>query len=126
MAFARTVATTHTKTLISPSTGTADKVYGEDYVAADSHSSTGSVAGADVGGIPYCPTATTETTSSGLTFNGTNLVSLFKATGVGTAAAPPFWIPDAVGAAGMWQRTSGTLGFAMRGVHYVEMAADGT
>lgn len=83
------------------------------------------VTGADVGGIPFCPTATTEATSSGLTFDGTNLVSLFKATGVGTAAAPPFWIPDAAGAAGMWQRSSGFLDFAIRGANYLEIYADG-
>ncbi len=83
------------------------------------------VSGATVGGIPYCPTATSETTSAGLTFDGTNLISLFKATGSGTAAAPAFWIPDVVGAAGIWQRTSGFLDFAVRGVNYMELYADG-
>ena len=71
MAFSRGV--THTKTLLSPSTGAEDKVYGADYVAADSHAP--AVAGADVGGIPYCPTATTETTSANLTFDGTTLTA---------------------------------------------------
>lgn len=39
MAFALTITTTHTKTLISPSNGSADKVYGADYVSATSHTS---------------------------------------------------------------------------------------
>lgn len=34
-----TVVTTHTKTLLVPDTGTEDKVYGQDYVSASSHSS---------------------------------------------------------------------------------------
>ena len=89
MAFARTVATTHTKTLVSPSSGTEDKVYGADYVAADSHESTGAVSGADVGGIPYCPTATTETTSAGFTFNGSTLALALGT--ITTAIGPQTW-----------------------------------
>lgn len=69
MAFARTVTTTHTKTLISPDTGSADLVYGADYVSASSHTSTAAVSGADAGGVVFCPTAATETTSARFTFS---------------------------------------------------------
>lgn len=64
MAFARSVATTHTKTLISPSTGSADLVYGADYVSATSHTSTPAVSGATSGGIPYFDSATSEASSA--------------------------------------------------------------
>ena len=64
MAFARTVATTHTKTLISPSTGSADLVYGADYVSATSHTSTPTVSGATSGGIPYFDSTTSEASSA--------------------------------------------------------------
>lgn len=64
MAFARTVATTHTKTLIAPSTGVADKVYGADYVSASSHTSTGAVSDATSGGVPYFDSATSEASSA--------------------------------------------------------------
>lgn len=43
------------------------------------------VSGATVGGIPYCPTATTETTSSGLTFNATGAAGDGLAIAAGTA-----------------------------------------
>lgn len=39
MALSLTIETTHTKTLVSPSTGTDDKVYGADYVSVTSHTS---------------------------------------------------------------------------------------
>lgn len=45
--------------------------------------------GADVGGIPYCPTATTETTSAGFTFNGSTL-ALAMGT-ITTAIGPQTW-----------------------------------
>ena len=66
MAFARTV--THTKTLISPSTGSADLVYGADYVSATSH--TAAVSGATSGGIPYFDSATSEACSALLASGG--------------------------------------------------------
>ncbi len=64
MAFARTVATTHTKTLIAPDTGVEDKVYGADYVSASSHTATPAVSGATSGGIPYFDSATSEASSA--------------------------------------------------------------
>lgn len=66
MAFARTV--THTKTLISPSTGSADLVYGADYVSATSH--TAAVSGATSGGIPYFDSTTSEACSALLASGG--------------------------------------------------------
>lgn len=42
------------------------------------------VAGADVGGIPYCPTATTETTSAKMVFDGTTFTLA-----MGTVTAAP-------------------------------------
>ena len=48
-----------------------------------------SVSGADVGGIPYCPTATTETTSAGFTFNGSTF-ALAMGT-ITTAIGPQTW-----------------------------------
>lgn len=81
MAFARTVATTHTKTLIAPSTGVADKVYGADYVSPTSHTSTGAVSDATSGGIPYFSSATTEASSALLAANAVVL-------GGGAGAAP--------------------------------------
>ena len=44
-----------------------------------------SVSGADVGGIPYCPTATTETTSANLTYAETNGPRLQVGSGTTTA-----------------------------------------
>jgi len=40
MAITFTGTTRHTKTLVSPSNGTADKVYGADYVSLTSHTTT--------------------------------------------------------------------------------------
>ena len=42
------------------------------------------VAGADVGGIPYCPTATTIATSANLTFDGTTLSTTRLGVAAGT------------------------------------------
>lgn len=70
MAFARTIVTTHTKTLLAPSTGVADKVYGADYVSASSHSSAGTLSGATSGGIFYASSATTEDCSALLASGG--------------------------------------------------------
>ena len=92
MAFARTVL--HTKTLLNPSTGSEDKVYGDDYVSATSHSE--AVSGADVGGIPYCPTATTETTSANLTYDQTN----FRLQIGSGSAASAGWIAGFHGSSG--------------------------
>ena len=50
---------THTKTLISPSTGTADKVYGDDYVSATSHSVAVSGLSSTSGAVLYSTDATT-------------------------------------------------------------------
>ena len=102
MAFARTV--THTKTLISPSTGSADLVYGADYVSATSH--TAAVSGADVGGIPYCPTATTEATSANLLFSSTGSPGsgpLFTVgSGATTSAGMYIGYTNASGYGGIW------------------------
>jgi hypothetical protein len=38
------ISVTHSKTLIAPDSGAEDKVYGVDYVAADSHTVTGAAA----------------------------------------------------------------------------------
>ena len=81
MAFARSYTTVHTKTLISPSTGAADIVYGADYVSATSHTTTGAVAGATSGGIPYFDSATSEASSALLASGGVVL-------GGGAGAAP--------------------------------------
>ena len=45
------------------------------------------VAGATAGGVVYCPTATTETTSSGLTFNASGAAGEGLAIAAGTAAS---------------------------------------
>jgi hypothetical protein len=110
MAFARTVATTHTKTLISPSTGSADKVYGVDYVSASSHTSTGAVSGATVGGIPYCPTATSEA-MSGMTWNanGTAGEGLAITAGTATTDISPF----------SWSQTRNNAGVVFNGAQLV-------
>ena len=81
MAFALTVATTHTKTLLSPSTGSADKVYGSDYVSASSHTSAVSVAGATSGGVIYADSTTTLASSALLAANALVI-------GGGAGAAP--------------------------------------
>ena len=81
MAFSRSITTTHTKTLISPSTGVEDKVYGADYVSASSHTSTGSVTDAISGGIPYFSSTTAEGSSALLAAGGVVL-------GGGAGAAP--------------------------------------
>ena len=81
MAFSRTVATTHTKTLIAPSTGSADKVYGSDYVSASSHTATPAVTDATSGGIPYFDSATSEASSALLAQYGVVI-------GGGAGAAP--------------------------------------
>lgn len=81
MAFARTVSVTHTKTLVSPSTGVADKVYGVDYVSASSHTGSGGLSGATSGGIPYFDSATSEASSALLAANAVVL-------GGGAGAAP--------------------------------------
>ena len=70
MAFALTVTTTHTKTLISPSTGVEDKVYGEDYVSLTSHTSTLGVADATSGGVPFFSSSTAIGTSALLAAGG--------------------------------------------------------
>ena len=134
MTFSRTVVTTHTKTLVSPSSGTEDKVYGEDYVSASSHTSTGSVAGADVGGIPYFNSTNSEAcsallasggvvlgggaggapnTSANLTFNGTALTiangtSTGLIVGAGAATTPSIQLGNNVGAqCGLYTASAG-------------------
>jgi len=47
------------------------------------------VAGATVGGIPYCPTATSEATSAGFTFDGSTLALAMGA--ITTAIGPQTW-----------------------------------
>ena len=81
MAFSRTVATTHTKTLIAPSSGSADKVYGSDYVSASSHTATPAVTDATSGGIPYFSSTTAEASSALLAQYGVVI-------GGGAGAAP--------------------------------------
>ena len=81
MAFSRSITTTHTKTLISPSTGVEDKVYGADYVSASSHTSSGAVVDATSGGIPYFSSTTTEASSALLAANAVMI-------GGGAGAAP--------------------------------------
>jgi len=56
---ALTVTTVHTKVLISPSTGTEDKVYGADYVSPTSHTSavTGTLPASDVTGLATVATS---------------------------------------------------------------------
>ena len=63
---ALTVTTVHTKTLLNPSTGTEDKVYGADYVSVSSHDSqvTGTLPASDVTGLA---TVATSGLSSDLT-----------------------------------------------------------
>ena len=81
MAFALTVATTHTKTLVSPDSGSEDKVYGSDYVSASSHTSAVSVAGATSGGVLYADSTTTLASSALLAANALVI-------GGGAGAAP--------------------------------------
>ena len=47
--------------------------------------------GADVGGIPYCPTATTETTSANLTFDGTTGLAIGGTSGITTKTVSGFF-----------------------------------
>lgn len=94
MAFALTIATTHTKTLIAPSSGSEDKVYGVDYVSSTSHTSsvtavTGELAVANggtglasgtSGGVLYFSASGTLASSAALAAN-----SLVIGGGAGTA-----------------------------------------
>ena len=106
------VTVTHSKTLIAPDTGSEDKVYGEDYVAADSHTLNGLGTGVETalgtavnttGGFPTVGATLTSgrvalvgasgvlTDDAGLLFNtGTDvLTSGAIALGAGSASAVP-------------------------------------
>ncbi len=73
MAITLTGTTTHTKTLIAPSSGVEDKVYGSDYVSLTSHSTAVAIAGLTANEILYAQDATTITSSSLFKFDGTTL-----------------------------------------------------
>ena len=75
MAFARSVSISATATHTTTVTGADDptkEINKDQWNGTSAHSvsasGTSDVSGAIVGGIPYCPTATTETTSANLTF----------------------------------------------------------
>ena len=101
MAFARSVSISATAAHTTTVTGADDptkEINKDQWNGTSAHSvaasGTESVSGADVGGIPYCPTATTETTSANLTFNGT---SLFAGATNGSAATPTISFVGATG-----------------------------
>lgn len=77
MAFSRTVA--HA----TAADGTFSAAGATAWNGTGAHSP--AVAGADVGGIPYCPTATTETTSAGFTYNASGAAGEGLAVSPGTA-----------------------------------------
>ena len=81
MAFALTVATTHTKTLVSPDSGSEDKVYGSDYVSASSHTSSPTVSGGVAGGLLWTDSTTSISVSALLAANALVI-------GGGAGAAP--------------------------------------
>ena len=81
MAFALTVATTHTKTLLNPDSGSADKVYGSDYVSASSHTSSPTVSGGVAGGLLWTDSTTSISVSALLAANALVI-------GGGAGAAP--------------------------------------
>ena len=64
-------------------------------------------AGADVGGIPYCPTATTETTSANLTYTETSGPRLQVGSGTGTSAGWVLGYSGATGNAILWNTNGG-------------------
>ena len=70
-----TYVTTHTKTLISPSSGVADKVYGVDYVSSSSHATSITMATARLLGRTTAGTGAIEEISigSGLTLSAGSL-----------------------------------------------------
>jgi hypothetical protein len=124
-----TIATTHTKVLIAPSTGVLDKVYGADYVDPASHTSTltglgtgvetalgvsvgsaGSVIvnGGDLG-TPSAGVATNLTgTAAGLTAGTASAVAVGGITGLGTGVATALAVN--VGSAGAFVTFNGAGG----------------
>ena len=60
------------------------------------------VSGADVGGIPYCPTATTETTSANLTYDETSGPRLQAGSGATTEVGMTIGYTGTSGLGGMW------------------------
>ena len=65
------------------------------------------LSGADVGGIPYCPTATTETTSANLTYTETSGPRLQVGSGTGTSAGWVLGYSGATGNAILWNTNGG-------------------
>ena len=74
------------------------------------------LSGADVGGIPYCPTATTETTSANLTFNGTTTLRLGGAGGINFTNDGNATYFDDLNGSSTWNfRQNGTAAFIIGG-----------
>ena len=73
------------------------------------------VSGADVGGIPYCPTATTETTSANLTYTETSGPRLQVGSGSTTLAGWILGYSGASGFGGLWNTslTPGITNYAL-------------
>lgn len=61
-----------------------------------------SVSGANVGGIPYCPTATTETTSANLLYTETSGPRLVVGSGTGTSTGLEIGYTGSSGWGGIW------------------------
>lgn len=73
--------------------------------------------GADVGGIPYCPTATTETTSANLTYTETSGPRLQVGSGSGTSAGWILGYFNTSGQSAIYSSavTPGAQNYALRG-----------
>lgn len=82
---------------------------------------TAAVTGADVGGIPYCPTATTEVTSANLTFGPTAGQGLTVSAGTATTDVgyrySQTWNNAAVAFTGFSHSISGTATSAAASIH---------
>ena len=83
MAFARTATAAHTTTVVGADDHTKE-INKDQWNGTGAHTVTPGVTGADVGGIPYCPTATTEVTSSSFTWNAATGQGLVMAAGTAT------------------------------------------
>ena len=88
------------------------------YLTPDRYNLAHTISGADVGGIPYCPTATTETTSANLTYAASTGEGLVVGAGTATTDLNAFRLTQTMNAAlvaftgAKWTFTEGASGTA--------------